>query len=457
MWMRSLSLVAVIACGSSSPPVTTAKPAEDRDPDGPNRARVAAQVQPMIDAELATGIVVGIIDGNKSEIYGFGKGPDGKAPTGRTLFELGGVTRVYTGLLLADAVQRREVELDTPVAELLPTGVTAPTRDKKVVTLRHLALNSSGLPPLPPSLKTQTDDPFGSYRDNDLYQDLVRTQLVALPGERILYSDYGWGLLANALGHAIGGGFESAVDNRILAPLGLRDTYFTVPDAARARRASGTNVDLAPMKHWSYDALAGAGGLSSTVRDQLKLLEAQLEADAGSKAPLRPAMRLTQEAQLDRPGDNEGLGWQIDSAGRFWQNGNTAGFYAFIGFDPKVRRGIVILSSTKSSLIDSLSIKLYRLLANEDVKPPVYPDAAQLAEYAGTYDFQGIKLTMTVVGKRLYVEGPGEPRIRMVPISDREFWMERLQSVVAFEREDGKIKRAIFLVGDKQLSAPRIN
>ena len=54
--------------------------------------------------------------------------------------------KVYTALLLADAVQRREVELDTPVAELLPPGVTVPMRDKVAITLKHLALHSSGLP-----------------------------------------------------------------------------------------------------------------------------------------------------------------------------------------------------------------------------------------------------------------------------------------------------------------------
>src|SRR5262249_11787460 len=161
----------------------------------------------LIDAELATGIVVGIIDNGKREIYGFGKGPDGHAPTGKTLFELGAVTKVYTGLLLADSVQRREVNLDTPVAELLPTGVTAPTRDTLRITLRHLIVHSSGLPPLPPSLRIDMTNPFGSYTENQLFSDLVRTQLMFAPGERIQYSDYGVGLLANALGRKIGSGY----------------------------------------------------------------------------------------------------------------------------------------------------------------------------------------------------------------------------------------------------------
>jgi D-alanyl-D-alanine-carboxypeptidase/D-alanyl-D-alanine-endopeptidase len=457
MLMRAVSLIVLVACGSATSNVAPVQPKGDSDPEGPNRARVASHVQPLIDHELATSVVVGIVEGGRREIYGFGKGPGGKPPNGATLFELGGVTKVYTGLLLADSVQRREVNLDTPVAELLPTGVTVPTRDKLVITLRQLALHSSGLPPLPPSLRVDVENPFALYRENHLYQDLIRTQLVATPGERMLYSDYGFGLLAHALGRKIGGGYAKAIEQRVTKSLALVDTFATVPKQAEARRATGSTEELVAVKPWSYDALLGTGGLVSSARDQLAMLEAQIEASEGNKGTLRPAMRLTQESQLERSGDNQGLGWMIDSAGRYWQNGETAGFHAFVGFDPKARRGIVILASTRTAVVDSLATGLYRMLAGEPVKPPAFPDAKQLASYAGTYDFQGMKLAITAEGKRLYVEGPGEPRIRMMPISDREFYIERLQSIVVFEREGDAIRRAIFIVGDKQLSAPRVD
>src|ERR1041385_7073779 len=96
-------LVAVAGCGGHSHAKTPVSPTtikKDADPDGPNRAAVAAQVQPMIDAELTTGLVIGLYDAGRKEIYGFGKGPGGHAPDGKTLFELGPVTAIYTSLLL---------------------------------------------------------------------------------------------------------------------------------------------------------------------------------------------------------------------------------------------------------------------------------------------------------------------------------------------------------------------
>ena len=211
-----------------------------------------------------------------------------------------------------------------------------------------------------------------------------------------------------------------------------------------------------PVPPWTFDALAGAGALISTVRDQLSLIDAELDAASGSKQTLRPAMRLTQEAQLDGThAENEGLGWQIDSAGRYWHNGGTAGFSAFVGFDPKTRRGIVLLASTQTSLVDHVADQLYKMLAGETPKPTKFPTPEQLAPLVGTYDLGGSKLHITLKGKRLYVEGPGEPPARLVPISDHEMWLERIQAIVVFEGEGAKVQRAVFMIGAQRLAAQR--
>lgn len=425
---------------------------------GAHREQVTAQIKPFLDAELVSGIVVGLHDAGKTEVYGFGVGPNKKPPDGATLFELGPVTKVYTSLLLADAVQRREVELDTRLAELLPPGVTAPIRDKVPITLLHLALHSAGLPRMPPTLdRTSDPNPYAQYGEDALYHDLIGTTLIATPGTQILYSNYGGGLLGFVLGRKLGGGYPKLVTDRVLKPLALTDTFVVVPDAARARRAVGTTEDLAPTPHWTFDALAGAAALVSTANDQLKLIDAELDAAAGGALPLRKAMKLTQEPALDRSGSNEGLGWMIDSSGRFWHSGGTAGFHAVVGFDPKTRRGVVLLASTASSLIERLSDAMYKILDGAPPAPLALPGVAQLAALAGSYDLSGTTLKVVVEGKRIYLEVPNEPRRRMTPVSDREFWIEALQSGAVFERDGDKVTRLVFGIGDRQLAASRID
>lgn len=460
--LRSLLLVTVLAaCGgaparsTSAPP--TVQPAAQTDPDGPHRAAVAAQVQPFLDAELVSGVVIGLYDAGKREIYGFGAGPGGKPPTGGTLFELGSVTKVYTGLLLADAVQRREVELDAPVAELLPPGIPVPTKDKAAITLRHLALHASGLPRLPPSVipRASAPDPYAGYGEEQLYQDLLATELEHAPGATVSYSNYGAGLLGFALGRKLGGGYAQALQERVLTPLGLRDTHVGFPPGAP--RAEGTDADLRPVPPWTFDALAGAGALVSNARDQLAFIDAQLDAVAGSKAPLRAPMRLTQERQLEREGGNTGLGWQIDRDGRYWHNGGTGGFHSFVSFDPKTRRGVVILASSSTSLVDRLASALYEVLDGKAPAPVTFPPPDSFAAYAGTYDFSGTKLVVTAVGKRLYLEGPGEPRHRMLPLSATEFFVEALQAAAIFQKEGDRVVRLVFALGSNTLTATRID
>ncbi len=460
MQRRFALLFVLAACsGSANRPNKPTKSAGDPDPDGPHRAAVAAQIQPYVDAEVVNGLVVGLYDSGKLEIYGFGAGPNGQHPDGTTLYEIGSITKVYTSLLLADAVQRREVQLDTSVAELLPPGITVPTKDKVAITLKHLALHSSGLPRLPPSLvQDQRKDPYGGYNEEALYRDLVATQLEAPPGTRIVYSNYGAGLLGHVLGRKLGAGYGAVLRERILSPLGLSDTFLGFPAGTDARRAPGTDEDLQPEPPWTFDALAGAGALVSDARDQLHMLDAELDAYAGSKGVLRAPMRLTQEDQLETGGGpNTGLGWQVDSEGRYWHNGGTGGYHCFIGFDVKTRRGVVILASTSTSLLDRLADAMYKVLEGTPPVPAKFPTPEQIVPLAGTYDFSGTKLVVTVAGKRLYIEGPGEPKHRMSPLSDHEFFIEPLQAAAIFQKEGERVARLVFALGDHTMTATRVD
>ena len=461
--LAALALAA--ACGGARPPEPPRISETDADPEGSHAAAVAAAVKPYLDAELLSGLVVGLYDAGRREIYGFGKGPGpgpgGVAPDGGSLFELGTATRVYTGLLLADAIQRREIDPDAEVASYLPPGVTVPTRDKAAITVRHLALHGSGLPPLPPSLAQASGaDPFRGYDEDRLYRDLNRTELVAAPGTAIQPSSYGTALLGLAIGRKAGPGYARALETRILAPLELRDTALAVPPGAAARRMAGTDDDLAAAPGWSWGALAPAGGLVSSARDQLRLLEAELDAAAGGKnLPLRGPMRLTQEPQLEETGaggDNLGLGWMIDGAGRLWQGGGSGGFRAFLALDPKQKRAVVVLASTASPVIDRLGRALLALLDDPKAAAWTPPTPAQLAAYAGTYDFAGQQLAMVAAGRRIYLQVPNEPRVRLLPVSDHEFWIEPLQAVAMFQQEGGKIARVVFGVGARQIAAPRV-
>lgn len=428
----------------------------------PHKAAVAAVVKPLMDVEYASGVVIGLYDAGKTEVYGFGKGPGNQPPTASTLFEIGSITKVFTTLLLADSVERQEVSLQTDLADLLPPGVTVPVADHRTITLGQLATHTSGLPPMPPSIAGKSDagNPYAHYSEDQLFADLVRAQLVAPPGTHVVFSNFGAGVLGYALGRKLGLGYEGAVLSRVVDPLGLGSTFFQVPEGAKFRRATGTNSDLTPVPYWYYGALAGAGALISDAHDMLALIEAELDASSGSALPLRHAMRFTQEQALDHTlGESAGLGWQIDTAGRFWHTGQTGGFHSFVGFDPKTRRGVVVLASTASQLLDRLGEDMYRVLSGDPPRPLHVPSPTQTAEYQGTYSLGGENIAIVESNKRLYIVGRGVPAIRLLPISENELWIEPLQAVIGFQQDPAtqRVVQAIFLRQEQKIIARRIS
>ena len=110
---------------------------------------IHAYLQRYVDAEkIKCGIVVGLIDEHGSNVVSCGKMDNGtdQDVDGDTLFELGSVTKTFTGLLLEDMVQRGQMNLDGAVAKYLPDSVTVPSRNGKEISLRHLVTHTSGLP-----------------------------------------------------------------------------------------------------------------------------------------------------------------------------------------------------------------------------------------------------------------------------------------------------------------------
>jgi CubicO group peptidase (beta-lactamase class C family) len=123
-------------------------------------------------------LVVGAADDTDTEVASAGsvQTPAGCAPE-RVISEVGSVTKVFTALLLAIAVERGEADLDDPVADHLPDGTRVPRRDAAAITLGHLATHTSGLPRLPPGFTwhglRHRDDPYADLSPADVLDALM--------------------------------------------------------------------------------------------------------------------------------------------------------------------------------------------------------------------------------------------------------------------------------------------
>src|SRR6185369_646660 len=118
-----------------------------------DRSAIDEIVKPYLKDKPYLGLVVGITRPAGHQVLGYGQVTlDGKkqVPAGDTIFEIGSITKAFTGTLLADQVLAGTVRLDDPIQKHLPDGLTIPRRDDRDITLLHLATHTSGLPVQPP-------------------------------------------------------------------------------------------------------------------------------------------------------------------------------------------------------------------------------------------------------------------------------------------------------------------
>ena len=183
------------------------------------------------------------------------------------IYQIGSVTKVFTGLLLAREVVEGALSLDQPVSDLLPELAAVPAGS---ATLGSLASHTSGLPRLPPGLWRKA---LGTGR-RDPYADIDGPALVAAlrgvrlrrPGGPAAYSNLGYGLLGHALAVHRATTYDAAVRDRITGPLGMADTGCVPTDQSRVVPGTTRRGKPHPVA-WGFDALAGAGALWSTVDD----------------------------------------------------------------------------------------------------------------------------------------------------------------------------------------------
>jgi CubicO group peptidase (beta-lactamase class C family) len=111
-------------------------------------------VNSLIDNGSNAAIVIGLVDPNGTQFYGYGKmsAANQTKVDENTVFGIGSITKSFTTLLLADMANRGIVNLNDSIGKYLPSTVKTPTYSGKQITLEDLATYTSGLPHDPPNI-----------------------------------------------------------------------------------------------------------------------------------------------------------------------------------------------------------------------------------------------------------------------------------------------------------------
>ncbi|MDX3639670.1 serine hydrolase domain-containing protein [Streptomyces sp. MB09-02B] len=200
--------------------------------------------------------------------------------------EIGSLTKVLTGTVLARLEAEGDLGFDTPLEECLdevPRGTG--------ITLRHLAEHTSGLPRLPVGLTGlptgPPDDPYADFTEAALRESLRDLdRLTAGRQGREEYSNLGYAVLGLALTTVTGRSYQQLLDTHVLLPLGL-DAGAMTARPPEGRRLVPRDLFGRPRPLWTLTgAILPAGGLWAACRTVADLLVALLvERRFGEPAP----------------------------------------------------------------------------------------------------------------------------------------------------------------------------
>ncbi|MES2305018.1 MAG: serine hydrolase [Gemmatimonadota bacterium] len=411
--------------------------AQDPNADG----AIQATFSRWVAEHRIVGVVAGRMTAKTTSTVTAGTRHTGRddAMTDSTLFEIGSITKVFTGTLLADMVLKREVALDDPVSKYLP-GWTIPSFNGQQITLLDLATQSSGLPSIPDDFTPANPlDPYADYSESRLVAFLGRYQMKRAPGARYEYSNLGMGLLGRALAERAKKPYEALIRERILAPLGMADTRIDLTAEDLARAAGGHNDQLLSTADWHLPAFLAAGALHSTVPDLLRLAAAVRDTTRG---PLAKALAFAIRPRRPYNGaDSIGLAWHhlhIDGNDVVWHNGGTGGFRTFLGINITLQRAVVVLNNANVPM-DGIAISLLR--GQPPLAPPVRDivkeialPAAALGRFVGRYELApNFVIAITQDEEGLWAQATGQSRLRVYPSASATFFFKVVKAELQFE------------------------
>ena len=320
----------------------------------------AADLQTVLTRDLKThltkgrlapggqgGLAVGVWKRGESRVFSYGTArPD-------SIFEVGSITKTFTGLILAQMAVQGKVTLDEPIRQLLPPGLVArPHADE--ITLLDIASQHSDLP------RTVNGD----------WQEYMSRRGVNKRGRPpFAYSNFAFRIMGQMLATHDGLSYEELLRRDVTGPLGLTDTVVALSPEQRARLIPGYGGAGQPVPQDPEGAAGGAGAILSSPGDILRYLVANLHPD---KLPgtLPEAMTMAHRPRAEGPPRTAiCLAWFYTPEDGTWSHGGTEpGYTSFAMFNPRGDFAAVVLLNNgpdTTALADLLGDHIRQRLAGE--------------------------------------------------------------------------------------------
>jgi len=349
------------------------------------RRLLARLAHAQVDGRLPS-VVAGLVrDGALVWSAGYGDVPGDPLDT---QYKIGSITKTMTAVLVLQLVEEGLLSLDATAASVLGEAAYG---DR---TVRHLLAHKAGVQAEPEGSWWERSE-GGSFEDLDAaHQDATGVFPV---GDRFHYSNLAYGILGEIVAKLRDEPWWTAVQTRVLGPLGMTRTTYQ----AEGAHAQGTSVhpyarNLIREPHPDTGAMAPAGQVWSTVGDLTAYAWFLVAGhpDVLSKERLAEAYTPQSGAHESGLGYAHGLGFQLFAGGSGTLVGHTGsmpGFVATCFVDRERRTGVVAFANAMTGLptAEIARVLLEELEASEPTVPqpwlPTESVPAEVAEILGVW------------------------------------------------------------------------
>ncbi|HTG17363.1 MAG TPA: serine hydrolase [Blastocatellia bacterium] len=289
-----------------------------------------------------------------------------------TKFRLGSITKQFTSMLVLELVQEGKIKLEGKLTDYLP-DYRKDTGDR--ITIHQLLNHTSGIPSytgMPNFFQDVSRNPYGV---SDFVKKFASGDLEFEPGTKWNYNNSGYFLLGAIVERVTGKPYEQVLKERILDPVGMKDTGYDHYETILAKRASGYEKRPGGYVNAPYLDMSlpyAAGSLYSTVGD-LYLWDQALYTDKLLSPQLKESMF--------KPGlSNYAYGWVVQKGPLGAQGepvtiiqhgGGINGFNTLITRLPESKNLIVLLNSTGGTKLQDMSQKIAAILFGKPYKAPL--------------------------------------------------------------------------------------